>query len=192
MKTTIAIALSGAFLTFAVLPATAAEEAKLAAEAHTVVKGFMTELKGTLVGAMKEAGPVHAIGVCKTKAAPIAMNAAKKSGWKVGRTALKLRNASNRADDWERSAMKDFIAKAKGGADLKKLERFEVVSEGGKKMFRYMKAIPTGKPCLNCHGAELKPQVKTKLGELYPLDKATGFQLGQLRGAFTLSKEIQQ
>jgi hypothetical protein len=167
-----------------------ADTAALAGEARKIMKGFMKNLKGTLVGAMKEGGPVNALGVCKTKAASIAMQAAQESGWKVGRTSHRLRNKSNRPDEWERAVLQQFLARKEAGEDLKKVEHFEIVEQGGKKIFRYMKAIPVGKPCLNCHGSSLKPEVKAKLAELYPMDKATGFKLGDLRGAFTLSREI--
>ena len=53
-----------------------------------------------------------------------------------------------------------------------------------------MKAIPTGKLCTKCHGTELKPEVKAKLAEFYPDDKATGFNKGDLRGAFVVTKDL--
>ena len=58
----------------------------------------------------------------------------------------------------------------------------------GKRVFRYMKAIPTGALCLNCHGTTLAPEVAAKLHELYPADAATGFNAGDLRGAFTITE----
>ena len=139
---------------------------------------------------MKKGGPVNAIGVCSEVAIPITEDVSEKSGWHVARTSLKLRNSSNEPDDWETAILKAFEAKKAAGADPKKLEHFEIVSTQGKKVFRYMKAIPTGKACLHCHGTELKAPVKEKLAELYPLDKATGFHLGSIRGAFTLSKQL--
>jgi hypothetical protein len=166
------------------------DQQKLAGEARTIIKGFFKHLKGTLVGAMKEGGPVNALNVCKTKAGPITQEAAKKSGWNVARTSLKLRNPSNKADGWERSVLKAFETKKTAGADPKKMEYFEIINIDGKKSFRYMKAIPTGKPCLHCHGSQLKEPGNAKLGELYPTDKATGFKLGDIRGAFTLLKDL--
>ena len=65
-----------------------------------------------------------------------------------------------------------------------------MVEEGGKKTFRYMKALPMGGVCSNCHGPVLKPDVIKKLDEYYPKDKARGFQVGDLRGAFTISQPM--
>ena len=51
-----------------------------------------------------------------------------------------------------------------------------------------MKAIPTQALCLNCHGELMSTPVKAKIKQLYPGDKATGFKVGDIRGAFTLFK----
>ena len=53
-----------------------------------------------------------------------------------------------------------------------------------------MKAIPTQPLCLACHGQEIAPPVAEKLAELYPGDKATGFEEGDLRGAFVVVRQL--
>ena len=106
----------------------------------------------------------------------------------VGRTSLKVRNSTNAADDWELAVLKQFDARKAQGEPADKLEFFEVTDHESQKTFRYMKAIPTGALCLNCHGENIKPEVDAKLKELYPNDQARGFKEGDLRGAFTLAK----
>ena len=179
-----------AFFTLQGSLAFGSEQEALTKEARTVMKGFGMQLKSTLVSAMKKGGPVNALGVCNTKAGPITTKNAQESGWNIGRTSLKLRNPSNKADAWELAVLNDFEAKKAAGANPKKLEYSAIVEKDGKKTFRYMKAIPTGKPCLFCHGTEIKAPVKEKIAAHYPNDKATGFQLGDIRGAFSLSKEL--
>jgi hypothetical protein len=46
----------------------------------------------------------------------------------------------------------------------------------------------TNPRCLNCHGKpeNLAPEVKEMLAHLYPEDKAVGYELGDLRGAFSV------
>lgn len=66
----------------------------------------------------------------------------------------------------------------------------EVVENDGKKQLRFMKALPTGSVCLNCHGSNIKPEVQAKITELYPEDKATGYQEGQVRGAIVVLKTL--
>jgi hypothetical protein len=43
--------------------------------------------------------------------------------------------------------------------------------------------------CLNCHGEpdkDIKPENLALIRRLYPQDQATGFQLGELRGAWRI------
>ena len=160
-------------------------------DSKVVVKKFMTELKGHLQGAMKEGGPTKAIKVCNTIAPEIAKKWSEKTGWKVGRTSLKYRNRKNAPDAWERKVLEEFEARKAKGEDPKTMAHAQVVEQDGKKVFRFMKAIPTQKVCLKCHGANIAPPVKAKLDELYPDDQARGFKLGDIRGAFTIVQPMQ-
>lgn len=63
------------------------------------------------------------------------------------------------------------------------------VEEQGGAAFRYMRAIPTGGVCLACHGSDIAPEVKAAIAAAYPQDQATGFKMGQLRGAFSIRWE---
>jgi hypothetical protein len=53
-----------------------------------------------------------------------------------------------------------------------------------------MKAIPTAKVCLACHGSAITPEVTAALDEAYPQDQARGYAEGDIRGAFSLSKPL--
>ena len=44
--------------------------------------------------------------------------------------------------------------------------------------------------CLVCHGQDLAPEVRATLEQYYPDDWATGYSLGQVRGAISLSKKM--
>jgi hypothetical protein len=50
----------------------------------------------------------------------------------------------------------------------------------------YMQAIVTQPLCVACHGTALAPDVASALARLYPSDRATGFAVGDLRGAFVV------
>ena len=167
-----------------------AQMAELKKHALALIKGYAMNLKGTLKQALKKDGPVSAIHVCNRKAEEIGRVFSVR-GWTVGRTALKLRNTMlDTPDEWEKATMKMFEKKIAEGADPKKLIRAEIVKTDNGRMFRFMKAIPTGKPCLTCHGENIKPEVRNAIEASYPKDEATGFKLGQLRGAFTLKKKL--
>ena len=162
----------------------------LVKQARGLVKSFAGDLKHTLVKTMKSEGPAAAIGVCNVAAPEIASKKSAASGWKVGRTSTKLRNSANAPDAWEAATLAMFAKNKAAGGDLKTMEYSAVVEADGKKTFRYMKAIAVGKPCMTCHGDNVKAPLKAKISELYPQDAATGFKLGDLRGAFTLSKPL--
>ena len=108
----------------------------------------------------------------------------------MGRTSLKLRNPANMPDAWELKVLKTFEERKAAGEDPAKIAYAEVVTQDGSKRFRFMKAIPTAELCLNCHGSELKPEVVKALDKYYAADKARGFNVGDLRGAFSLSKPL--
>ena len=161
------------------------------AQARGIVKNFATALQGELQAGLKAGGPPNAIAVCKDKAPAIAKAEQQKAGWqKIGRTSLKLRNPANEPDDWELAVLKKFDERKVAGEDPTKIEYSEVVAAGGKKTFRYMKAIPTQEVCLSCHGEKIDKATAAKLAKLYPKDKARGFKVGDLRGAFTMSKDL--
>lgn len=162
------------------------------AAARAATKDLGEKLKAELVAALKAGGPGTALGVCRTVAPAIAEDASKAHGLEVGRTALKVRNPDNAPDAFERRVMEGFVREIAAGADPETLEHAEVVSDGGAGEFRYMKAIPTAaEPCLACHGANVDPELTAQILDLYPDDAATGFEAGELRGAFTVRRTLQ-
>ena len=98
--------------------------------------------------------------------------------------------SSNAADTWETKVLNEFEARKVKGEKVKPMAYFEAVNKNGKKTFRFMKAIPTGQVCLKCHGDNIAPAIKAKLQKLYPNDKATGYKLGDIRGAFTITQAM--
>ncbi len=156
-------------------------------------KGFGEGLKAELQAGMKEGGPVQAIGICNTKAALIAAEHSKKSGFQIGRTSLKPRNSSNAPDEWEKTRLMQFETRKAAGEDPMKLEYAKIVeNQDGKREIRYMKAIPTAEICLACHAAteDLDKAVVERLDKLYPEDQARGYKAGDLRGAFTIRETL--
>jgi hypothetical protein len=133
---------------------------------------------------------VNAIEVCNTKAPAIAADISRKQGWKVARTSLKLRNPENAPDVWEAKVLKEFEARKAKGEDPAQMEYAEIIKE--KQEFRYMKTIgiPANAPCLTCHGDKIDPAVSARLKTLYPQYQATGYKLGDVRGAFTITQPM--
>lgn len=159
--------------------------------ARQTVRLFKDRLKGELHAAIKADGAAQAISLCQTVAPDLATALSDDSGFEVARTSLKLRNPENAPGPWELEVLKQFQEKAAGGADPDKLEHHaEVVTPEGDRLLRYMRGIAVGEICLACHGTDIKADVRAELVRYYPDDKATGYKLGELRGAFSLVKLI--
>lgn len=158
------------------------------AASRAAAKAFGMQLKGELQQAMQEGGTVTGITVCNERATQIAADTSRETGLDMGRTSLKVRNPDNEPDGWELEVLTQFEQRKAAGEAVDKLEYHQVVTSGGKSAFRYMKAIPTGEVCLACHGDNLAPELTAKLEELYPDDTARGFKMGDIRGAFTISR----
>ena len=184
------IALSIIGLGLATGAAAADELDQRTAESRVVTMEFMETLKGELQTAIKAGGPVNAIQVCNTRAPEIAAGLSEKKGWTVARTSLKYRNPDNAPDAWERKVLEQFEGRKAKGEDPKQMAYAEVVEDGGTKIFRFMKAIPTGPVCLVCHGEKIDAATEAKIQELYPEDRARGFNLGDIRGAFTITQPM--
>jgi hypothetical protein len=159
--------------------------------AHQTVRVFSERMRHELAVAIKADGAANAVPLCQTLSPDLSTGLSDESGFEVRRTSLKLRNPENAPEAWELEVLKVFQEKAASGADLSRLEHHElVVTAEGDRLFRFMKAIPTGDICLTCHGTEVKADVRAELTRYYPNDKATGYRLGELRGAFSLVKLI--
>ena len=146
-----------------------------------------SQLKSELTAAIAAGGPVSAIDVCHTRAPQIAARLSQESGAKVGRTALRVRNPANAPDGTEREVLEQFGAELASGKAQGPLETVFEIDRGGQVERRYMRAIPTDALCLTCHGKSLAPEVAAAIARDYPGDQATGFEQGQLRGAFVVT-----
>jgi hypothetical protein len=164
--------------------------AQLEQEAASIAGKLGQRLRDELQSAMSAGGPQKAIAVCHEKALPLTAEIAAQSGWDVGRTALRLRNPANAPDAWELAVLEDFQRRHAAGADATALAAATIVNDGNTRQFRYMKAITTAPACTLCHGAAIPPELAEAIRARYPSDQATGFTAGDLRGAFSLTKNL--
>ena len=173
------------------LPAHAADDALLA-EARSVATSIPPKLIEVLAEELGKGGAENAISVCREKAPAMAKAAAERTGWSIRRVSLKNRNPKAVPDAWEKSALDEFNRRLAAGEAITGLEKGEVVTEGDRQHYRYVKALPTVELCVQCHGSAeaISPGVKARLKELYPDDKATGFAVGSIRGAITIRKPL--
>ena len=156
-------------------------------EAAAQIPPFAEHLLATVRQAITDGGPVAAVQACQALAPQIASEHSQHA-WQVGRTSLKVRNPENTPDAWERSVLERFAKAAAAGTPIKELRHGEEIDG----QYRYMQAITVGEPCMACHGTTLKAEVQEAIDQYYPHDQARGYQVGDLRGAFTLSRPITQ
>jgi hypothetical protein len=162
-----------------------------AAAARAAADSYQAQLRGELLKALKEGGPAGAITVCRDKAPQIAAAMGKETGWRIGRTGARVRNPANAPDEWEAKVLADFEARVAKGENVIRMEHGEEVAlPDGKRVFRYMKAIPMGEACQKCHGASIDTALAARIRAIYPQDQAVGFATGQLRGAFTITQPL--
>ena len=160
---------------------------QLEAQAGDLTLQFVGQLKPQLKQAMKEGGPTRAIEVCASVAPGIADRLSAQSGWTVKRVSLKSRNASRAMPDpWEQQVLEQFDQRQAAGEAAAGLKHGEVINGH----YRYMQAQAVEAICLVCHGQELSQAVRDTLEQYYPDDWATGYSLGQVRGAISLSKSL--
>lgn len=156
-------------------------------EAAALAAEFVGLLKPQLKQALTEGGPTHAIAVCADIAPGIADSLSAQSGWLVRRVSLKSRNASRAVpDSWERKVLLQFDRRQAAGEQPAELYFGEVVNG----QYRYMQAQVVEPVCLVCHGKGLSDEVQATLKEYYPDDWATGYNLGEVRGAISLSEKL--
>lgn len=170
----------------------AAQDPAWVGDARKVATSIPPKLVAVLTEEMGKGGAEGAITVCRDVAPQMAKAASAETGWAIRRVSLKNRNPRAVPDAWEHAALVDFDRRAAAGESPATLEKAEVVAEGGKQYYRYVRALPVQSLCLNCHGApeQLTPAVRQKLKELYPDDKATGYKPGDIRGAMTIRKPL--
>ncbi len=155
-------------------------------------KEFMGSLKSVLVKEMQTNGIVAAVSVCSDTAQVLTNNYGVNKGIYIKRVSLKYRNTNNKPDEFETKGLKYFEELKSGNKLTDTTEYFEAVDAGGIKTVRLMKPIMVQAPCLGCHGAieNIGPDVKEVLNNKYPDDKATGYQMDDLRGAVSIQKTL--
>jgi hypothetical protein len=161
-------------------------------QAQTAIKEFAGQLKTALMAAMQNGGPVEAISVCKMVAPNLAAEMSRKYDMSLRRTSLKVRNPANEADAWETDVLQRFETRLATGEAIQKLRFSEKIQTPEGPEWRLMKAIPTDKVCLSCHGSKIAPPVQAALDANYPDDLATGYKLGDIRGGFSVRKALSE
>lgn len=134
---------------------------------------------------MEEAaqGPEKAVEFCSLQALPLTHTVKVETGIEVGRSSLKLRNPANEGPDWVTAWLAAQPADGASATPLKEVVDGQV---------RVVLPVTIEAGCLVCHGTteQIPPGVQALLAERYPADTATGYAVGDLRGAIWASKPL--
>ncbi|MDP3088360.1 MAG: DUF3365 domain-containing protein [Methylotenera sp.] len=169
-----------------------AKMAKYLDESRNTAMEFRTKLMSVQKSQLESVGAEHAIPVCKVVAPAMAMEYSK-DGRDLKRVSLKARNkALGSPDAWEKEVLERFDKEQREGQPIDKMEVSTVSMDSDGRWFRYMKAIPTQAQCLQCHGkpADITTSMKALLIKEYPEDSATGYSVGEVRGAISIKRKL--
>ena len=171
-----------------------AQDSDMLTQSRSISQAMLKELGQKLQSAMTEGGAVNAIGVCNTQAPEIAGRVSAQNQVKLSRVGNRARNpVMGVPNDWQAKALAQFDAGLARGDKPAEMEFSETITKSdGSKEFHFAKPIVLQPMCVACHGGpeQISPEVKSKLSELYPNDKAVNYQPGQLRGAVVLSRSV--
>ena len=162
-------------------------------DAMKVTQTFVKTLGKEMASAMKGGGAEGAVLVCRDAAPQLTGDISRKTGWKVTRVGTRVRNSMlGMPDSWEQNVLIAFEQRKTAGEGFEKMFFSEVVEEPDGQYFRFMKAIPVKKGCLQCHGDEtqIKPEIAELLKQHYPHDLARGYKAGDLRGAVSIKRPL--
>ena len=157
------------------------------ATARSAADGLGADLVTMLTAELKRGGPVAAIAVC-ADSAQVRTSRHASSGVMVRRVGTRVRNTKNTPDSVESAVLAAFsnaIAANRTMPDT----AFATRDASGRTVTHYMRAIRMQAFCLACHGPtdSISAQVKQVISARYPDDRATGYRLGDLRGAISVT-----
>jgi hypothetical protein len=161
-------------------------EEKAARRAQGAIATLRMRLGQRLQAALAD-GAAAAVEVCAREAGALREAIARDTGVRLGRASLRRRNPAPPAPAWVTGWLE-----AQGERSAEGVAGLVEVSGG---TARVLEPIAIAPVCVTCHGGrpgeapragvpELSPAVAEALGRHYPGDAATGYAVGDLRGAF--------
>jgi hypothetical protein len=141
-----------------------------------VIVAMHDALLRELSSALDEGGPLLAIKSCHIDATWVSQRFGREEGLAAGRTSDRLRNPTNAPRPWASP-----IVKANAGRRVRDVGGFAV--DLGEKV-GVLRPIAHRPQCGSCHGQPEKfsTGVRAELEDRYPVDRAIGFEDGEIRG----------
>ncbi|MCZ7638827.1 MAG: DUF3365 domain-containing protein [Verrucomicrobia bacterium] len=162
-------------------PLPAAVETTVLERGRAITAQAFGLLSTNLVQALAAGGITNALPYCSEKAYPLTALVAATNEVKIRRVTHRPRNPTNAATGIEWDLLRKYQLALGRGETLAPTVR---AGTNGQVTF-YSPIVITNPLCLQCHGVPRdgpRPSTQALLRKLYPLDEATGFKLGDLRG----------
>ncbi len=160
--------------------------AKVKTTSDSIANVSQQALLANVKTAIQKGGTVHAVDFCSEKAVALTDSLSQKFNVKIQRVSEKNRNANN-VPSTEND--KKILALYSELFNKKSPIKDTILKEGENLV--YYKPINAGLPaCIQCHGTpetDISKETLAKINEKYPNDKATGYKLNDLRGAWKLT-----
>ena len=173
------------------VPVVAPLSAEIRAAAVERGKGIVAEtfslLSSNLQSAIEQGGVSNALPYCSLAASPLTSGMADKHGVTIRRVTHKARNPADRADAVELAILKQFEATLHGVAATHPPPMATNLNAHTVSFFAPI--VLNKELCLKCHGQpgkDIATENMDVIQRLYPQDEATGFKLGDLRGAWRI------
>lgn len=154
--------------------------------ARSISDELIGSVRQTLLTEIEKKGVLGAFETCSEASQKIIKKYQDEKKIYIRRISEKYRNRLNAPDDYELGVLKRL-------SSMEKIlqEYYEEVKEKDGVYLRYFKTITIQPVCLYCHGkGEISPEVMKLIKQKYPDDKATGYSIGEFRGAVSVKVKI--
>ena len=154
-------------------------------QSREATRDLLLSLRRTLESHLAAGGSAQAMAACADTAQLLTEAIGKKHALDIRRVSDRRRNPLDEPDGFERSVLKKFSDALRETTLTDTSEYSGVVLEDGKRVLRYMKPIRILGMCTACHGepSRMDRAVMNVITDRYPDDRATGYAIGELRGA---------
>lgn len=164
---------------------TEAERSEYLNTGKQIAQATFAELSGQLSQAMAEGGVPNALKYCNVVAYPLVDSLSQVHDAIIRRTSLKVRNPKDAPTEAEKVMLQTYHEQAAAAEELK--PHVKQLEEGRIAFYAPIKIQPL---CLSCHGKvgeDIKQEHYDLIKQLYPEDEATGYELGELRGMWSIT-----
>ncbi len=136
--------------------------------------------------AMKQGGSSYAVEFCNLKASGITDSLNNEYNCNISRISDKNRNPHNELTTDKEKQLWDYFLKVHENRMI-----HDTVVASGQNAVYYKPILTAMQACLQCHGQkeQIGKETYSKIRKLYPEDKATGYEMNELRGLWKIEFE---